>query len=142
MLHNLVWLRDLDILYDASTFDTDPFEPQPEGMETIFPFWVPAAAAAAEDRRSEIEDGAPYAQKMDDGRSKMEDGSPTDAPVQSSSLVFNLTTSSRRRPQSSNFNLQSSPRRASAAAPAIEAPYTLVQDFNLFIILKATSFDI
>src|SRR5204862_4800825 len=27
--------------YDMSTFDTDPFEPQPEGRHTIFPFWVP-----------------------------------------------------------------------------------------------------
>ena len=41
MIHNLRWLQDLDILYDASTFDTDPFEPQPDGMNTIFPFWVP-----------------------------------------------------------------------------------------------------
>ncbi len=41
MLHNLDWLRDLDIQYDASTFDTDPFEPQPDGVQTIFPFWVP-----------------------------------------------------------------------------------------------------
>jgi hypothetical protein len=40
MLHNLGWLQDLDILYDASTFDTDPFEPQPDGVSTIFPFWV------------------------------------------------------------------------------------------------------
>ncbi len=40
MLHNLDWLHDLDICYDASTFDTDPFEPQPEGRHTIFPFWV------------------------------------------------------------------------------------------------------
>src|SRR5712691_4520082 len=40
MLHNLDWLHDLNILYDASTFDTDPFEPQPDGMNTIFPFWV------------------------------------------------------------------------------------------------------
>src|SRR5690606_37204961 len=38
--HNLDWLRDLAIEYDASTFDTDPFEPQPEGVGTIFPFWV------------------------------------------------------------------------------------------------------
>ena len=41
MLHNLDWLHDLDVQYDASTFDTDPFEPQPEGGHTIFPFWVP-----------------------------------------------------------------------------------------------------
>jgi len=41
MLHNLQWLQHLNILYDASTFDTDPFEPQPDCVNTIFPFWVP-----------------------------------------------------------------------------------------------------
>jgi glycosyltransferase involved in cell wall biosynthesis/peptidoglycan/xylan/chitin deacetylase (PgdA/CDA1 family) len=40
MYHDLEMLRQLDIEYDASTFDTDPFEPQPDGMGTIFPFWV------------------------------------------------------------------------------------------------------
>ncbi|MCX5811612.1 MAG: hypothetical protein NT178_03600 [Proteobacteria bacterium] len=40
MQHNLDWIHDLNIEYDASTFDTDPFEPQPDGVETIFPFWV------------------------------------------------------------------------------------------------------
>ena len=40
MLHNFDWLRDLNILYDASSFDTDPFEPQPDGVNTIFPLWV------------------------------------------------------------------------------------------------------
>jgi glycosyltransferase involved in cell wall biosynthesis len=30
--------------YDSSTFDIDPFEPQPDAVETIFPFWVPGAA--------------------------------------------------------------------------------------------------
>ena len=42
MLHKLAWLHDLDIQYDSSTFDTDPFEPQPDGVGTIFPFWVPS----------------------------------------------------------------------------------------------------
>jgi len=41
MLRNLDWLHDLDVQYDASTFDTDPFEPQPDGGHSIFPFWVP-----------------------------------------------------------------------------------------------------
>lgn len=41
MLHNLDWLHELDLRYDSSTFDTDPFEPQPDGVGTIFPFWVP-----------------------------------------------------------------------------------------------------
>ena len=39
MFHDLDWLQDLDIRYDTSTFDTDPFEPQPDGTGTIFPFW-------------------------------------------------------------------------------------------------------
>jgi glycosyltransferase involved in cell wall biosynthesis len=40
MHHNLDWIHELNIDYDASTFDTDPFEPQPDGMGTIFPFFV------------------------------------------------------------------------------------------------------
>lgn len=40
MLRNLEWTLDLDILYDVSTFDTDPFEPQPDPVGTIFPFVV------------------------------------------------------------------------------------------------------
>src|SRR5688572_19759185 len=35
MLRNPDWLHCLNIDYDASTFDTDPFEPQPEGVHTI-----------------------------------------------------------------------------------------------------------
>ena len=38
--HNLDWLHDLNIEYDSSTFDTDPFEPQPDPVNTIFPFVV------------------------------------------------------------------------------------------------------
>ncbi|MDB6169043.1 MAG: hypothetical protein JWM88_1907 [Verrucomicrobia bacterium] len=42
MHHHQAWLHDLNVRYDASSFDTDPFEPQPDGAGTIFPFWVPA----------------------------------------------------------------------------------------------------
>lgn len=52
MHHNLDWLHDLDIQYDMSTFDTDPFEPQPDGVNTIFPFWVPRPEAR--DQQSEV----------------------------------------------------------------------------------------
>jgi len=40
MHRNLDWMHALEIEFDASTFDTDPFEPQPEGVATIFPFMV------------------------------------------------------------------------------------------------------
>jgi len=52
MLHNLDWLHDLDIQYDASTFDTDPFEPQPEGRHTIFPFWVAAPGTHTSEQKA------------------------------------------------------------------------------------------
>jgi peptidoglycan/xylan/chitin deacetylase (PgdA/CDA1 family) len=67
MHHNLEWLKQLDIEYDLSTFDTDPFEPQSDGVGTIFPFLV---------------------------------------------------------------------TRNSGKEPYIEMPYTLVQDFTLFILMK------
>lgn len=40
MLRELDWLHDLAISYDGSTFDVDPFEPQPEGTGTIYPFLI------------------------------------------------------------------------------------------------------
>jgi hypothetical protein len=40
MRHDHRWLQHLDVEYDASTFEYDPFEPQPDGAGTIFPFWV------------------------------------------------------------------------------------------------------
>lgn len=40
MQHRLGWMHELGAEYDCSTFDADPFEPEPDGMRTIFPFWV------------------------------------------------------------------------------------------------------
>ena len=40
MQHRLGWMHELGAEYDCSTFDVDPFEPEPDGMRTIFPFWV------------------------------------------------------------------------------------------------------
>ena len=41
MHHDLELFKRLDIRYDASTFDTDPYEPQSDGANTIFPFYIP-----------------------------------------------------------------------------------------------------
>jgi hypothetical protein len=40
MHHNLSWLHALNITHSISTFDTDPFEPQPDALGTIFPLWM------------------------------------------------------------------------------------------------------
>ena len=39
MHHNLDWMHELEIMHGTSTFDSDPFEPQSDGVSTIFPFW-------------------------------------------------------------------------------------------------------
>lgn len=39
-LHNLSWIGQLNIDYDISTYDVDPFEPQRCGLGRIFPCWV------------------------------------------------------------------------------------------------------
>jgi len=88
MLRKLDWLHELEIGYDASTFDTDPFEPQPEGCQTIFPFWVPRAVA----RKSRL-------------------------PVLNS--------------QFSTLN--------DSNGGYVELPYTLPQDFTLFLLLREDS---
>jgi hypothetical protein len=40
MLHRHEWMHHLDMDFSTSTFDTDPFEPQPDPANTIFPFSV------------------------------------------------------------------------------------------------------
>jgi hypothetical protein len=63
MLRNLDWIHQLDVVYDSSTFDTDPFEPQSNGTRTIFPFWIPARAPDTAARRGYVE--LPYTLPQD-----------------------------------------------------------------------------
>jgi glycosyltransferase involved in cell wall biosynthesis/peptidoglycan/xylan/chitin deacetylase (PgdA/CDA1 family) len=63
MVRNLDWFHELDIQYDSSTFDTDPFELQPNGAGTIFPFWVPLAREKNQTHRGYVE--LPYTLPQD-----------------------------------------------------------------------------
>ncbi len=47
MHHDLRWISELEIDYDVSTYDVDPFEPQACGFGRIFPFWVQSPDRAA-----------------------------------------------------------------------------------------------
>ena len=40
MHRNFDWMHVLEVNHCISTFDTDPFEPQPDAARTIFPFYV------------------------------------------------------------------------------------------------------
>src|SRR5690606_40285940 len=94
MLRNLDWIHALEIEYDASTFDTDPFEPQPDGVATIFPFWVTPASE--------------HASAWVNGHAHP---------------AFDAAASNGHPPAT---------RREGYA----ELPYTLVQDLNLFVVLR------
>jgi hypothetical protein len=101
MLHNLDWHHYLNIEYDASTFDTDPFEPQPEGVGTIFPFWVSRNL---------------------------------------NPLTFNLEplSSNPQSPHASRLTPDANLFRDGY----VELPYTLPQDFTLFVLMKEKNIDI
>lgn len=115
MHHKLDWLGELDVRYDASTFDTDPFEPQPDGVGTIFPFWVPKNPAPA----------------------------PAPAPNLNPNLAPALN-SALRTPHSpllagSQPSTLNSQLETGGAAGFVELPYTLVQDSTLFLFLGETN---
>lgn len=119
MHHNLDWIHDLAVQYDASTFDTDPFEPQPDGAGTIFPFWVPSPSPHWGAGRGEV---PPLAHPTGEGVRRTGEGVPSESP-----------------PSDFGFRDWDFPARR---AGYVELPYTLVQDFNLFVVLQAKTIDI
>jgi glycosyltransferase involved in cell wall biosynthesis len=109
MLRNLEWLHDLQLKYDSSTFDTDPFEPQPDGVGTIFPFWVPRPEPPSlHSRHSAL---GPRLSSFDNGGSN---GS-----------------------RFSSLNHQPSTHNHSNGY--VELPYTLPQDSTLFLLFRERS---
>jgi peptidoglycan/xylan/chitin deacetylase (PgdA/CDA1 family) len=120
MHHNLDWIGELNVKYDASTFDTDPFEPQPDGVGTIFPFVVP--------RRS-VQRSAFSVQGI----------------LRSSEVPKSLPCTVGRAPCPGNIGVDLRPPTSglltsgSVSQPSsffVELPYTLPQDFTLFILMK------
>lgn len=126
MHRNLDWIHDLSVEYDVSTFDTDPFEPQPDGVRTIFPFWVSATPnSQAEFGSSELVTRNPEPETVNYVSQPSSSSSNLDP------LSFNLS------PSTSNL----SPPTASANG-YVELPYTLPQDHGLFVIMCEKSIDI
>lgn len=119
MHSNLDWIHELDILYDSSTFDTDPFEPQPEGVGTIFPFWVARA----------VSEGTGYAGK----------GIREAQQCQRSILGSQERDSSSALHETSNGQCSLYPSSLSRSSGYVELPYTLPQDSTLFLLLRQES---
>ncbi len=128
MLRNLDWLHQLDVVYDASTFDTDPFEPQPDGARTIFPFWVPRPHALP----GEVD------RQRDPGGGTRESGVRSQESGRDSNGSSFGTPASRLPPPASSLL----PNPAVARQGYVELPYTLAQDSTLFILLRERSNEI
>ncbi len=114
MYHNLNWVGELNIEYDSSTFDTDPFEPQPDGVGTIFPFLVPRNGKAVEGMR-------------------LEDISQT---------ITQQYSNAATQQHSSPAARQHFFKVSRSYDYFVELPYTLPQDHTLFIILGERDIEI
>ena len=111
MMRRLNWLHELDIVYDMSTFDTDPFEPQPEGVNTIFPFWIPRESEVS-GQRSEVR----VASSLNYQHSTI--NHPLSGYAEAASLNHQPSTINQPR------------------SGYVELPYTMPQDSTLFLLLK------
>ncbi len=125
MLRNLDWLHDLDVEYDASSFDTDPFEPQPDGRHTIFPFWVPAPLAENSELKAQRSEVRAQSSNGKDQRSEVR--------CQRSELRGQMSEDSVSGVRHSSFDIRDS---ATSTGGYVELPYTLPQDFTLFVLLQ------
>jgi len=130
MLRRLEWLHDLNVAYDATSFDTDPFEPQPDGVGTIFPFWIPK-------QNSELE--TPLVQGSDSGPETSIPHSNLRAPH--SSALASTSDSGLRTSDWASGSQESSPSHHTShlADGYVELPYTLPQDSTLFLLLREKS---
>ena len=137
MQRDLEWMAALNIDYSMSTFDTDPFEPQPDGVGTIFPFAVYKNCSEQSAFR------AP--QGPERGRravSSQRFGSRTQYPEPSTQ---NPISSSNSGNPSNSTNPSNSVDSTNSMDPSnsrnsrsffVELPYTLPQDSTLFVILQ------
>ncbi len=116
MLRNLDWYHQLKIQYDASTFDTDPFEPMPDGAGTIFPFWVNSPAAGEFTRPA-----------------------PSAGPATASSPSSDSPRSSASSSLPPSSQSSAAPSLSTSRSGYVELPYTLPQDSTLFFVLGQQS---
>ncbi len=127
MHRNLDWMGALNITYSISTFDTDPFEPQPDGVGTIFPFLVPRKSV--QPAPCSVHDPSPLTFSTSNPLGR--EGS--------SALTFstsNLLSASGEASSPLTFST------SNLLNFFVELPYTLPQDSTLFIILQEQTIDI
>ena len=140
MHHNLDWLPELNIDYAISTFDTDPFEPQPDGVGTIFPFAVPRAGG----RRLEVSSPPPRlpAAQPPSGISPSEFSSPPPSSSDRTPCAVRRAPFINATNSSNASNAPNASNATNASNALVELPCTLPQDSTLFIVLQEKTIDI
>jgi hypothetical protein len=129
MQRNLEWMTALNIDYSTSTFDTDPFEPQPDGAGTIFPFVVYRTSSQLTAHSSQP-------------NSCCNEPLPMSSDLPSS---YELSAMSNElSPMSSDLPCSHEPSAMSCEPSScfIELPYTVPQDSTLFVILLEKTINI
>ena len=143
MLSELDWLHGLDIQYDCSTFDTDPFEPQPDGVSTIFPFWVPRnEKLKAETLKSEMAPNAGLGSQKSEARSQKPDPTSVVRPPSSAPKFQHFSISASQHLPAPESECQHFSFSAFQRFGYIELPYTLPQDSTLFLLFRERHPDI
>lgn len=138
MHRNMDWMVALNITHSISTFDTDPFEPQPDGAGTIFPFEV---------FKKDSEQSAVSSQQKRVSRKQGALSSRPPSCVASSLSSLPASQPSGNDPSALSFELAPSSHDPSALSfqlPPffVELPYTLVQDFTLLVLMREKGVDI
>lgn len=130
MHHNPDWLTALDIDYSISTFDTDPFEPQPDAVETIFPLLIY--------RNSSDSTASQPPCPVKFFRRKTNELDLTGASLRACPVKF------RQNSEADLTGASQLPGLPASQLPSffVELPYTLPQDSTLFIILQERTIDI
>ena len=150
MLRDLGWLHDLDIQYDASTFDTDPFEPQAESAGTIFPYWIsspeaPEAkdkAVSAESLNTQPSTLSSFASVSQSENCGQTPGGQQATTARPTSSFASVSSTVHRPPSTEQPPTVHRPPSTGSRAGYVELPYTLPQDSTLFLLLQEKSPDI
>jgi peptidoglycan/xylan/chitin deacetylase (PgdA/CDA1 family) len=115
MLCNLDWMHALNITHSTSTFDTDPFEPQQNPVRTIFPFWVQNTYAT---------------------RRPSENAQFCSRPRKAKVLTTDIHKVFRGLKVEPDEGIDQKGVFSEGLTGYVELPYTMPQDFTLFILMK------
>lgn len=142
MHHNLDWMHALNIMHSTSTFDTDPFEPQPDAVGTIFPLWVQNnhvnPSENVQFNYGKVVRPSEDIQFSSRGESKIPDSEREKANILSRDIqeVF------RGLKCEPDKEVEQKGVFSEGLRGYVELPYTLPQDFTLFILMNEKTIDI